>query len=105
METTTYSNITRKQARVIDGIIDYTTLHGHYEVKELNVEEFYGDVSVRLTVGMPNDEGTMAEYICRDSYLFWVGKKGGVYQYKEKKDGSDYYKVYCKHGIVERSKY
>lgn len=105
MENTTYSNLTRKQALVIDNIIDFTTIHGYYEVKELSVNEFYGEASVSLTVGMPNDEGTMAYYYCRDHYVFYVGKKGGVYQFKEKKDGSDYYKVYCKHGIVERSKY
>lgn len=62
--------------------------NGRHEVKEFEVTDFKDDgdddVMVFIEVGMPNDEGTMAELICRDRYRFFIGKRGGLYRYGNK---------------------
>ena len=60
----------------------------------------HGAVYVAVTVGVPNDEGTIAEFICRNTYLFFIGKRGGMFQYVESRDG-DYRQAYRKYYEVK----
>jgi hypothetical protein len=47
----------------------------------------------------------ICQCFCRDTYVFWIGSCGGVYQYVENKSGSGCRKVYRKGGTVERMTY
>lgn len=72
-----------RQQRSFDKALDYALMRGHYEVKDLAIDGNGYDegVHVLLEVGMPNDEGTMAEAFCRSCYSFYIGEKGGMYVY------------------------
>ena len=76
-----------KQNAVLNDVIDYLTKGTRsrhaYEVKSLEVTDSadWDDIYVSLTVGLVNDEGTMAEYICRDNYGFFIGPRGGIFYY------------------------
>lgn len=53
-----------------------------YEFKEKHVEEWEecgGIVYVRLEIGLIGDEGTMAEWACRDTTSVMIGKRGRVF--------------------------
>lgn len=101
----TKNDMNQRQRVALTNVLDYITIRGYYELKRLDLEECYGDVSVVVTTGMADDEGTMAQYFCRDTYVFWIGSCGGVYQYVENKSGSGCRKVYRKGGTVERMTY
>ena len=74
---------------------------GMYDVKEMSIETCWKTtVSVAITRGVKNDEGTMAQVFCRDTYVFFIGGRGGVYQFVEGRNGR-YRRVYRKYGIVE----
>ena len=100
-KTITRSDLNDVQRRVLDDVLDYVLCGDVYEVKELDLTDSYGDICVGLTTGVKNDEGTMAFFICRDRYVFWIGKRGGVWQYVEGRDGH-YRRVYRKHGFVKK---
>lgn len=76
-----------KQNAVLNDIIDYLTMKNgsrhHYEVKSLKVTDSadWDDIYVSLTVGISDDEGTMAELLCRDNYGFFIGPRGGIFYY------------------------
>lgn len=58
-----------------------------YELKEKHVEEWEecgGTVYVRLEIGLIGDEGTLAEYACRDMTHVMIGKRGGYFGYRER---------------------
>lgn len=97
----TRSDLKGVQKRVLNDVLDYVLCGNVYEVKELDLTDSYGDICVGLTTGVRNDGGTMAYYICRDHYVFWIGKRGGVFQYVEGRDGH-YRRVYRKYGHVEK---
>lgn len=86
---TTKTN-TKSQQRTLNDIIDYLTKGyvSSYEVKELEVttSEDWRDVYVSITIGRVGDEGTLAEYICRDHYQFFIGPRGGMFYYGESTD-------------------
>lgn len=88
MHTTKQNNtesLNRRQLRTYNNVLDYVLYHGIYEVKELEVTSFDdgSDVMVYVKTGRPNDKGTLAESLCRDSYMFFIGKKGGLYNYTD----------------------
>lgn len=70
-----------KQQRTLSNVKNYVLRNGRYEVKELSIEdnEFDNDMRIVLEVGRPNDEGTLAESICRSCYSFYIGTRGGMY--------------------------
>ena len=76
-----------RQNAVLNDIIDYLTMKSgsrhSYEVKSLKVTDSadWDDIYVSLTVGIRDDEGTMAELLCRDNYGFFIGPRGGIFYY------------------------
>ncbi len=49
-----------------------------YEIKEMHVEPGERVALARISIGMKGDEGTMAEYTCRNVCAYLVGVRGGV---------------------------
>lgn len=58
-----------------------------YEFKEFKVEDHGEFVSVYSVVGLKDDEGTMAACICRTYRQIFIGKRGGVHTYDNRKKG------------------
>lgn len=77
--------------------IDFAKYTDSYEVKSLTIRDSYGDAYIDVEIGVKNDDGTMAEIFCRDFYLFFIGKRGGIYQFNK-----GYSKVYRKYYEVEK---
>ena len=67
-----------------------------YEIKKFEISENEYFVAVVVEVGMKDDEGTLAEVLCRDSAQLFIGKRGGITYpvSKQMKNGSwkHYYK-------------
>lgn len=74
-------SMNKPQARSFRAFLNSVLWGDSHEVKELNVSDSYGAAYVDITIGMKNDEGTLAESLCRDTYLFFIGKRGGIFQY------------------------
>ena len=72
----------RAYRNVIDSITYASNGSALYEVKELTVTELEGtkDVLVQVRTGLPNDEGKLSELLCRDTYTFFIGARGGLYR-------------------------
>lgn len=90
--------MTREQERAIEVLEKrFLEFYGHPENKEVKtktVEEFdTGIVYVMLEVGYIGDEGTMQEYLCRNTLSVLIGKQGGYFNFF-KGDGCNrrYYK-------------
>ncbi len=64
-----------------------------YEVKSEEITYMEGAVYVSVTFGMKGDEGTMAEFICRDRYGFFIGERGGIFYYGPKSHSPKYIKL------------
>ena len=79
--TTAIENMNKYQARSFRNFLDSILWGDNHEVKELDVSDSYGAAYVDITVGLKDDEGTLAEVLCRDTYLFFIGKRGGIFQY------------------------
>ena len=94
--------MTAKQDRRIKQIRrEAETLHSTpgYEIKQWDVKDNeWGTVTVYVEIGLVGDEGTAAEYLCRDRVQLFIGPRGAVKfpVYKRRKDGSfhNYYKQY-----------
>lgn len=95
--TTNAYEMTTSQRITLNRFIDFVTYTDNYEVKELEVKDSYGDAYVSVTMGIKNDEGTMAELLCRDTYIFFIGRRGGIFQYTD-----TYRKAYRKYYQVEK---
>ena len=54
------------------------TLFSNYEIKDFEVTDHKSFVAVYAISGMIEDEGTMAEVICRESAHVFIGKRGGI---------------------------
>lgn len=81
-----------KQAAALNEFKRYATMGDRYEIKDIDFTECEGDaILVNLEIGMPNDEGTMAEYLCRDNYLFFIGPRGGLFIYEGEKNYRAHY--------------
>lgn len=83
----TNATMNSKQQAALDRVIKFA-LYGQREVKDLNVTayDFGNDVHVQLETGMANDEGTMAEALCRDCYAFNIGERGGIFFFNRNRD-------------------
>lgn len=94
-------NMNKRQEAALNAVKN-SVLYGNREVKKLEVtgNEFDNDVYVCMEVGRKDDEGTMAESLCRDCYCFNIGTGGGIYVYKmrNQRDGKKgrTYRVYKK---------
>ena len=53
-------------------------LRDSQEIKVWEIKEYETFVSVYVVYGLKNDEGTLAELICRDKAHLFVGKRGGI---------------------------
>lgn len=78
-------DMNKKQEKTVELIktgvmnaFDYSRGAGRYELKKFTVNECEYFVSVIAVVGMVDDEGTMAEYLCRDKVHLFIGKRGGI---------------------------
>ena len=95
--TTNAYEMTASQCTALNRFLDFALYTDSYEVKELEVKDSYGDAYVTVTTGVKNDEGTMAEVLCRDTYIFFIGRRGGIFQFND-----NYRKVYRKYYQVEK---
>ena len=86
------------QTIAFDRFVKFAKYTDSYEIKELSIRDSYGDAYVCIEIGVKDDEGTLAEIICRDFYTFFIGKRGGIYQYN-----NNYNKIYRKYYEVEKS--
>lgn len=70
-----------------EGFMTYDFYHSDkYEFKEFSVtENEQGDVVVYAVSGRKNDEGTMAECLCRKYRHIYIGKNGGLTSYTNSK--------------------
>ena len=78
-------------------------LGDRYEVKRFEVEENEYFVVLYVSVGMKNDEGTLAEVFARDNAQLFVGKRGGVTFPVVGKRGGYYRKTFHWYSILEAS--
>lgn len=77
--------MTKAQERIINQIkrelprFDFYSEDG-YEIKKFEVTPLEGCeiISVYIETGMKNDEGTLAEALCRKHRHFFVGVRGGI---------------------------
>ena len=75
--------MTRAQERTIEKIkkdIPYFDFYNsdEYEIKKFEIEANEYFVSVYFVTGRKNDEGTMAEVLCRKYRHGFIGKNGGI---------------------------
>ncbi|MBC8868616.1 MAG: hypothetical protein H8E44_04330 [Planctomycetes bacterium] len=76
---TEHSPLTSSQLYAITAIQQYKIRDDeNREIKSLRIENHGSFVSVAITVGMPNDRGTMAALYCRDRGHFFVGRRGKI---------------------------
>ena len=95
------ATMNRKQQATLDRIIEFAS-YGSHEVKELDVfdYDFGKDVHVTLEMGMPNDEGTLAEALCRDCFSFNIGERGGIFFFNSERD---YAREYIKYWDIQKT--
>lgn len=48
------------------------------EVKQFEIDDCDYFISVSVVYGLPNDDGTLAQLLCRDRAHLFVGKRGGI---------------------------
>lgn len=78
--------MTESQQKAINNIkksipeFDFYNDSDNYEIKEWNIKEldFGGLVTVSVTTGLKNDEGTKAETYCRKHRYIFIGSRGGI---------------------------
>jgi hypothetical protein len=72
--------MTKSQEKAIEGIrkLVERDLRDSQEIKMWEIKEHETFVSVYVAYGLKNDEGTLAELLCRDKAHLFVGKRGGV---------------------------
>lgn len=83
--TKTADQLPAAQRRAYRHALELITRGNYYEIKDKRIASFDGcaDVSVSVIVGIRNDEGTLAESICRSCYGFMIGARGGIYVYTD----------------------
>jgi hypothetical protein len=96
--------MTKAQIKAIENIRKLAeTLHddmSKYEIKEWEISENEYFVSLVVSVGMKDDEGTMAACFCRDEAQLFIGKRGGI-KYPVYKNGRSYTKVFHGYSLLE----
>lgn len=65
----------------------FTLESSRYEFKQFEVKDHGEFVSVYSVVGLKDDEGTMAACICRTYRQIFIGKRGGVKTFDNRKKG------------------
>lgn len=90
--------MTRSQEHAIERIRKSAeTMMGHcsdsYEIKQWDIEENEYFVGLCLSVGLKNDEGTMAAVFGRYNCQLFIGKRGGI-TYPVYKNGKSYVKSF-----------
>ena len=72
--------MTKSQKNAIERIrkLVESGLRDSQEIKVWEIKEHETFVSVYVVYGLKNDEGTLAELICRDKAHLFVGKRGGT---------------------------
>lgn len=74
--------MTRKQSRMLDVLRRVMRDEGRYEIKKWRVAAIgYGVVMLIVESGMPNDEGTAAEILCRYHAQVFIGPRGRLTTY------------------------
>ena len=86
--------MTKEQERKIEEIRNIMlNLVGYAETKEIKEEKIeemsFGHIYLIIEVGNIGDEGTMAQYICRDRAHVFIGPKGGCYTYSKARSGKN----------------
>lgn len=102
--TKTADQLSAAQRNSYRKVVDFVTWRSDHEVKDSTITgfEFGGnDVLVTIETGIAKDEGTLAEYLCRSMYMFFIGERGGIYYYENGR------RRYCKYYEVkdERSRF
>lgn len=83
--------MTKSQENKVEYIkseIEYLKEHMHKngEVKKFEMtEDEYGTVRILAEVGSVGDEETLAAIYCRDKVHVFIGKRGGIFYYDNKK--------------------
>ena len=72
----------------------YRTYADKYEYKKFEVKPNGSELSVVITIGRINDEGTMAETYARDKWHLFISKRGAVTAY----NGDKF--VRCPHRVL-----
>ena len=90
--------MTKSQERTLERVknaIPKNFFHtDNYEIKDFRVEEFEHFVSVYASIGLKDDEGTMAAIYCRETIHIFIGKRGGItYPMWNKKKKKQYTKT------------
>ena len=68
----------RSHIMIGDAEIEASKCHVNGEIKEFTIKENNGYIAVYVVLGAANDEGTMAEFCCRDKALLFIGKRGKI---------------------------
>lgn len=63
--------------------------HAQDEFKTLTVTDYNYFVGVYAVIGLPNDEGTLAEVYGRTTLSWRIGKRGGIVQSIGYKSGKE----------------
>ena len=72
--------MTKSQEKAIERIrkLVESECRDRYEIKIWELKEHETFVSLYVAYGLKNDEGTLAELLCRDKAHLFVGKRGGI---------------------------
>lgn len=92
----------KSQITTFRQFLEFHLHDGRYEVKRFRTEMVgrnNKDVFVSITFGLPNDEGKWSELLCRDTYIFFVGERGGIYTYST--GDRDYRKCRQKYNTIK----
>ena len=81
--------ITKSQEKAIERLrrdaVDSLFFGDDYEFKAFEIIEGKYNISIVIETGMIGDEGTMAEIFGRDRAQFFIGKRGGIHYWRERK--------------------
>jgi len=80
---TNIDSLNKSQYSALDYFLSIALNNRHYEIKGGNVHELYRGKggttqSVVVDLGIPNDEGTWAEVICRMHFHLFIGPRGKI---------------------------
>lgn len=94
--------MTKSQEKAIERIrkLVESELYDWREIKKWEVEEREYFVSVYVEYGCKDDEGTMAELLCRNDAHLFVGKRGGI-TYPVYKDGKQVRRQFKGYSILQ----
>ena len=102
--------MTKSQEKAIERIrkLVESEIRDRYEIKVWEIKEYETFVSVYVVYGLKNDEGTLAQLVCRDKAHLFVGKRGGITYpiYKKGKQITRQFKGYSiLQAVCDQAKY